>query len=226
MSSREQAAANDGPTPMQLLHSRRKHQLHLRPLTNFVYFLVTRGLFFIGLSVVTRNLYSTFTHIKSEANSVIFSRYRSLHQNQTLDTVTDRGTVVQPLIGEAQLFDIGVTIWARATAEEEEEWRNSTGKKPNRWFPALVDGPIIMARDGFRGWFDSPSQISSPRPMISGESLFVPLHSDIAFKGLQLSDVRSTTVNFSLPRKYFLNERGYPMDYSQTSLAIPVRFSN
>ncbi|KAF5379859.1 hypothetical protein D9757_007246 [Collybiopsis confluens] len=124
--------------------------------------------------------------------------------------ISDRAAVVQALIGENQLFDIGVTIWARAPAEEEKEWNKSIGKKSKSWGPSVVDGPILMHQASHL-WFESSSQIVSNIPAMAGNALFIPLHSDLAFRGLQLSDLTSTTVEFMLPRKYFVDSKGYPM---------------
>ncbi|KAE9398375.1 hypothetical protein BT96DRAFT_37043 [Gymnopus androsaceus JB14] len=143
-----------------------------------------RVIFFVGLSVVVRSLGPLFAHVKSETKSIISSARgnRTLYQNQTLDEVTDRSKVVQPLLGENQLFDIGVTIWARATVEEETEWRkslrgmNTTAESNRRW--GFHDGPVQLGSWSY--WETSsyllPSQLfpvasSHQYPFIHDDSL-------------------------------------------------------
>ncbi|KIK54461.1 hypothetical protein GYMLUDRAFT_249403, partial [Collybiopsis luxurians FD-317 M1] len=162
MPSDKPSELNEAFTPMQPLRPRKKNHLHLSLLIKLVYAVVTRILFFIGLVVVVRGLVSPLAQLKQEAKLLVSSRYRAIYQNQTLDMVTNRTTVVQPLIGEDQLFDIGVTIWARATREEEKEWYRSKGK--NRTvggFPAIIDGPVLL--DEGLSWglrFQNSSQLS------------------------------------------------------------------
>jgi hypothetical protein len=51
-----------------------------------------------------------------------FSHSR-IFQNQTLEQVENRGTVVRPLVDDSQLFDIAVSIWI-PEVEDRVRWRN------------------------------------------------------------------------------------------------------
>lgn len=42
--------------------------------------------------------------------------------NETLAASSERG-MVKPLVGKDQKFDVAVTVWMRAGAEEERAWR-------------------------------------------------------------------------------------------------------
>jgi hypothetical protein len=66
-----------------------------------------------------------------------FSRFNSqspIFQNQTLEEVKDRSTVVRPLIDENQRFDIAVSIWSLSGEEPGERmelpWLREAAQKP------------------------------------------------------------------------------------------------
>ena len=82
--------------------------LPARKPNSFRKFAVWAGLILVGLFVarfIVFNIgqalfwHATFTH-------------RHVYQNQTLDEVQNRGSVVRPLIHESQSFDLSVTVWA------------------------------------------------------------------------------------------------------------------
>ncbi|KAF5364954.1 hypothetical protein D9758_008110 [Tetrapyrgos nigripes] len=98
-----------------------------------------------------------------------------LYQNQTLSEVSNRSLVVQPLISKDQTFDIAVSVWIRATAAEEMEWRAGQGE---------LYTPLVFEDDR--------------------KLLFRPLYSDIVFRGLRLSDKNKyASVNFTFPTEKF-----------------------
>ncbi|KAF9073644.1 hypothetical protein BDP27DRAFT_1318635 [Rhodocollybia butyracea] len=180
--------------------SRRKYRVDSRFFVKCFYIIFTRGMFFFGLTVATRHLWLMFVHVNLETR--LSNPNQNLYQNQTLDEVTDQSLVVQPLIGEDQYFDIGVTIWVRASAEEERKLNVSdTGRLRSA---ALRDGPVDLSR--FRRT-QAPSRNREMSIVTSGanpDALFNIIYSDIAFRQLQLSDVSLTTVvNFSIPASYF-----------------------
>ncbi|KAF9069793.1 hypothetical protein BDP27DRAFT_1447502 [Rhodocollybia butyracea] len=207
MSSEEHVAELSS---ISLQGPRKKYRVDSRLLVKCFYILFTRATFFIGLSVITRHLWSTLVHINSETKVLLSNPNRKLYQNQTLDQVTDRSLVVQPLIGEDQYFDIGVTIWARASVEEEREWLKNMGKNVSeiggRRDSALMDGPVQLNSFGAKSiWSEllyTNSSELQPFTTTTVDALFKIIHSDVAFRQVRLSDASSTTINFSISAEY------------------------
>ncbi|KAF5381244.1 hypothetical protein D9757_007865 [Collybiopsis confluens] len=145
---------------------------------------------------------SSFNNLVSEASAVALDPYQALRQNQTLEMIKDRSTVVQPLMAAGQSFDVGVIIWARATDEEEVDWTH-TEEQTTIWLSA-IHGNFRRRR------FNSGSRVVSVGGSFIAvdDSLgFVPIHSEIPFRQLQLSDISSATMNYSIPGKYLLDRQ-------------------
>jgi len=88
--------------------------------------------------------------------------------------------IVRPLIDESQTFDIAVSVWLRATAEEEAVYRRN----------GTVDVVVIG---------DEGEKIEDPQEERE-DILETPLFSDIVFRGLHLKDKGiSQKVQFRLP---------------------------
>ncbi|KAF5350829.1 hypothetical protein D9757_013531 [Collybiopsis confluens] len=180
MSTRSSAESKDF-TPIHLPpRPRQKPRLYPRLLLRWFYFLTDRVLFLIGLSVVLGRLQSSFNNLVFEASAVALDPYQALRQNQTLDAIKDRSTVVQPLMADGQSFDVGVIIWARATDEEEADWTHTEEHTTTTTWLSAIHGNFLDDSLGF-----------------------VPIHSDIPLRQLQLSDISSATMNYSIPGKYF-----------------------
>ncbi|KAJ3932891.1 MAG: hypothetical protein NXY57DRAFT_72159 [Lentinula lateritia] len=205
MSSEEPGSSS----PIHAVHIRQKHQVQLRLIPKWLYILTTRVVFLVGLSVIARSLSQMLTHVKLETKSLMWNRNQALYQNQSLEAIIDRSQVVQPLIGVNQLFDIGVTIWARVSKAEETEWKERLGKdalKRHTTHPFPTGGgPFELLRLGYSNEWEflfSKSELQKqPWPFDNG--LFKIIHSDVAFRQLRISDVKHSIINFSVPSEYF-----------------------
>ncbi|KAJ3809983.1 hypothetical protein F5876DRAFT_77201 [Lentinula aff. lateritia] len=207
MTSNEEPGSS---SPIHAVHIRQKHQVQLRLISKWLYILTTRVVFLVGLSVIARSLSQMLTQVKLETKSLMWNRNRALYQNQSLEAIIDRSQVVQPLIRENQLFDIAVTIWARASKEEETEWKERLGKdalKRHTTHPFPTGGgPFeLVARLGYSKDWDFPFSESKFQKQLwpFDNGLFKIIHSDIAFRQLRISDIKHSTINFSVPSEYF-----------------------
>lgn len=105
------------------------------------------------------------------------SKLRDPHLNLLANASSVDDQVIRPLVNEDQTFDIAVSVWLRARGEEEKIWKDSL--------------PLNSA---------SEDSADERERRLSEEILEVPLYSDIAFRGLHLSDRHITAdVNFRLP---------------------------
>ena len=102
--------------------------------------------------------------------------------------------VVRPLINTNDTFDIAVTVWARATAEEEERYRLCNAELANTTVNPNLDLELV-AEEAKRRTSGFTMELLKDDYILE-----TPLYSDIAFRGLHLStkDV-STLVKFRLP---------------------------
>ena len=103
--------------------------------------------------------------------------------------------VVRPLINTNDTFDIAVTVWARATAEEEERYRLSNTELTNTTVNPNLDLELVAEEEAQRRTSRFIMELLKDDYVLE-----TPLYSDIAFRGLHLStkDV-STIVKFRLP---------------------------
>jgi len=130
--------------------------------------------------------------------------HQSLYQNQSLSEVSNRSLVVQPLIGKDQTFDLAVSVWIRAPKNGGEEWRDSLGQYVD---PGLDSGEPLRFLQKFKKSAFSDNQFTIPvgfdeAELLQGEKkhLYHPLYSNIAFRGLHLSDKGvSASINFTVP---------------------------
>jgi hypothetical protein len=125
--------------------------------------------------------------------------HKALYQNST--ALASPSAVVRPLIDAHQTFDIAVTVWVRATEEEEEEHRKKIPKQVNTDINGLqkkkwkVPAPMKVG-DGKLSWI----KVSMEELIRDEDVLETPLYSDIAFRGLRLSDKGiGTAIKFRLP---------------------------
>lgn len=147
------------------------------------------AIYSIGYAVFTYSLFHRFPH-------------KALYQNSTL-LESQPSSVVRPLIDAQQTFDVAVSVWVRATEGEEEEHKRKEkdpvmegqqekkGKGDSNAAAALID-----TGNGDLRW----TSISDEELMRDDNRLETPLFSDIAFRGLRLSDKGiSTAITFRLP---------------------------
>ncbi|KAF9029395.1 hypothetical protein BDP27DRAFT_1349663 [Rhodocollybia butyracea] len=156
-------------------------------------------MFFFGLSGAMRHLWSMLSHMNLQTKAFLMNPNQRFYQNQTIDQVTDRSLVVQPLIGENQAFDIGVTIWARASPEEERAWLRDAGKNVSetqtRRTSSLIDGPVDIGGFGSKQrWIQNDYEYTSMFKVrgfntTTPDALFKIIYSDIAFSHVRLSDI-------------------------------------
>jgi hypothetical protein len=166
-----------------------------------------RCLLWVGLFIVTLAVGWVFYIIASSFFKFV-SAIRFPHkihyqpQNETLLNITS-GSVVRPLVNSEQTFDIAVTVWVRATEEEEEEHRRLTLKDVNLTTegPKGTEESTLVAPQVRTGSGEAMWMTSSTEELLKDEDLLeTPLYSDIAFRGLRLSDKDiSTSINFRLP---------------------------
>jgi len=126
-----------------------------------------------------------------------------MYQNQSLSKVSNRSSVVQPLIAKEQTFDIAITVWIRATRTEEEEWRVNQGEHIDchsdseerlQHLQRLKNVGLIDQKIAISSNFDQ-NELHGHK-----HDLYHPLYSDIVFHGLRLSEKGTTTsINFTVP---------------------------
>ena len=103
------------------------------------------------------------------------SKMRDPHLNLVANASSVDDQVIEPLVNEDQTFDIAVSVWLRALGEEEKVWKDS--------LPSA-----------------SEDSADERERRLGEEILEFPLYSDIAFRGLRLSDRHITAdVKFRLP---------------------------
>lgn len=107
---------------------------------------------------------------------------RDPHFKLLANVSTSDDRVIRPLVDQDQTFDIAVTVWLRAEEEEEKVWKESlTLENSNS---------------------DSDASVVERQRRLKEETIEVPLYSDIAFRGLRLSDRHITAdVKFRLPTR-------------------------
>jgi hypothetical protein len=127
---------------------------------------------------------------------------RELFVNETdITLVANRSDVVQPLIGVNDTFDIAVTVWQLATADEQFH-RSQRGSKMEERNLSDVEKKFAIGHNAtpeaeaeaskrhsaYVAWYDSVS--------VFEKTIF----SDIVFRGVQLSDTDlHTNVSFQIP---------------------------
>ncbi|KAF5361491.1 hypothetical protein D9758_006202 [Tetrapyrgos nigripes] len=154
--------------------------------------------------------------------------HQHLYQNQTLSQVSNRSSVVQPLIGKEQTFDIAVSLWIRGTKEEEEAWRASQDdfedveldtSEPLRFFQTIAK-PNLGSQNKINLQIGHDEE-----DFLRGDKrlLYHPLYSDILFHGLRPSDKHITaSINFSLPTEKFREAQLHETDLLSTFVLIPT----
>jgi hypothetical protein len=126
------------------------------------------------------------------------SNLRSPHKEHYFNATQDPlpNLIVRPLIDENQTFDIAVSVWLRATEEEEAAYRR------NRTADVVIGDKgegILTKIDVPIGVGDANDKIEDPQDERE-DILETPLFSDIVFRGLRLKDKGiSQKVQFRLP---------------------------
>lgn len=127
---------------------------------------------------------------------------RDPHFKLLANVSTSDDRVIRPLVDQDQTFDIAVTVWLRAEEEEEKVWKESlTLENSNS---------------------DSDASVVERQRRLKEETIEVPLYSDIAFRGLRLSDRHITAdVKFRLPTRKFLDQNLTATDLRGSFVLIP-----
>jgi hypothetical protein len=113
--------------------------------------------------------------------SNIRSPHKEHYFNVTQDLLPD--LIVRPLIDESQTFDIAMSVWLRATEEEEAVY----------CWNRMADVVIGDEGEGILTKIEDPQEERE-------DILETPLFSDIVFQGLRLKDKGvSQKVQFRLP---------------------------
>ena len=126
------------------------------------------------------------------------SNIRSPHKEHYFNATQDPlpNLIVRPLIDENQTFDIAVSVWLKATEEEEAVYRR------NRAADVVIGDKgegILTKIDVPPGIGDANDKIEDPQDERE-DILETPLFSDIVFRGLRLKDKGiSQKVQFRLP---------------------------
>ncbi|KAJ7505989.1 hypothetical protein B0H11DRAFT_326911 [Mycena galericulata] len=147
-------------------------------------------LIYLGVRVFTVFRYLKSTGLYDFPPRDLFVKETDIRQ------VANRSDVVQPLIGLDDTFDIAVTVWQRATDDEQlEQFRK------------------VKSGSAQPHWDDMWSIIEKPR------------FSDIVFRGLRLSDTDiHTNITFQIPTRIFQDtpaNRATKQDLRATFVLIP-----
>ncbi|KAF5361433.1 hypothetical protein D9758_006162 [Tetrapyrgos nigripes] len=128
--------------------------------------------------------------------------HQSLYQTSA---VSNRSSVVQPLISKEQTFDVAVSVWVRGTKEEEKAWR------------AIQDTGMDDSQRPQTSLFDDN--------LLNGDQkmLYYPLYSDIPLRGLRLSDKHvAASIDLSVPTQKFRAPTLLETDLLSTFVLIPT----
>jgi len=183
--------------------------------------------FLLGALVVGWILYLITLFFLTVAPTLRFP-HRALYENTTLLN-SQPGSVVRPLIDAQQTFDIAVSVWVRTTEEEEEDnYRRSNHKEVNsgregqqekdgKEEDTLVSAP--MDTKDSKAWWVT---VSTEELMRDDVILETPVYSDIAFRGLRLSEKGiSTVINFRLPTARLYVTTEFILSFSFTHQYFP-----
>ncbi|KAF5364886.1 hypothetical protein D9758_008107 [Tetrapyrgos nigripes] len=187
--------------PRLPVHSTETPHRTSRPLRKYC-------LWFSGFIVLTVSAYYlpsvyTFMHTVYRGNAY---PQQFLYQNQTLSEVSNRSLVIQPLIDNDQTFDVAVSVWIRGTEAEELKWRASQEGSDEDYQKLRV-----------MSWHDGEDILNDRK------QLYYPLYSDIAFRGLRLSDKNKyASINFTLPTEKFREHRLPTNTLIATFVLIPT----
>ena len=159
--------------------TRRKNRISVKK------FVLSCFLFFAGIAAVG------LIAIADQASQLVSFSHRYLYQNQTLDAVTNRSLVVQPLIDNDQTFDLVVTIWRWLSPKEMSDQRASNRKAAASATPANTTSLANTTSAAV-------APMLEPVLMEHEKAVF----SNTVFKGLRLRDAHVfQDVNFSIPTK-------------------------
>ena len=134
--------------------------------------------------------------IANQTFQLVSFSHRYLYQNQTLDAVTNRSLVVQPLIDDDQTFDLVVTIWHQPPPEEMHAKFAASLAKSNR--KTAEAASVSLANTTTTAVIREVT--ISDEESFSIDSFAIPVFSDTVFKRLRLRDQHVfAEVNFSIP---------------------------
>ncbi|KAK0462887.1 uncharacterized protein EV420DRAFT_1264920 [Desarmillaria tabescens] len=133
--------------------------------------------------------------------------HRALYRNGSLE----EQAVVRPLIDDNQQFDIAVSVWLRASKEEEEEWR--------RRLSSTIEDEEYLDNITFRFPLDMGNKV---KEIVYQVLLYTPLYSDIAFRRVSFKDKNVLAdVKFQIPTSRFLDKNLTTSDFRGTFVLIP-----
>ncbi|KAK0462883.1 uncharacterized protein EV420DRAFT_1142985 [Desarmillaria tabescens] len=154
---------------------------------------------------------------------VVRHPHRALYRNGSLE----EQAVVRPLIDDNQQFDIAVSVWLRASKEEEDEWRRLS---------STIDDEDYSDNMTFRFPLDMGNKVKgivyrvvdkydpNYEIYLKGDKklLYTPLYSDIAFRGVSFKDKNVLAdVKFQIPTSRFLDKNLATSDLRGTFVLIP-----
>ncbi|RDB21767.1 hypothetical protein Hypma_011097 [Hypsizygus marmoreus] len=126
--------------------------------------------------------------------------HRELYHNTSLENLTHRGSVVQPLITREQTFDLAATVWLRTS----EKGTHRDGE--------------LRAEDKGKEELGKASREEEDDSLVE-----TPLYSNIVFRGVRLTDKNlATTVNFSVPTSIFRNANLTNYDLRGSIVLVPT----
>ncbi|KAF5370516.1 hypothetical protein D9615_010329 [Tricholomella constricta] len=137
----------------------------------------------------------------------LFTPHRALYHNATLERIANRASVVQPLVGREQTFDLAATVWLRTSIQ---------GKHRDFEYPVKEEIKVENVEER------SEEEAKEGQP---GDNVLVEkaLYSDIIFRGVRLTDKNlRTTVNFTVPTALFRNANLTNYDIRGSVMLIPT----
>ena len=192
--SDERAFLHSYPSPRDFMSQYKKQRtpssLPLQPeigrkkQISVIKFLLSCFLLFPGITAVVGLI-----AIANQASQLVSFSHRYLYQNQTLDAVTNRSLVVQPLIDNDQTFDLVVTIRRQLSRKEMSDQHASWRSNRKAAASATPANTTSFA--------NTTSAAVAPMGHFFAEKA---VFSNTVFKGLRLRDMHIfQDVNFSIP---------------------------
>ncbi|KAJ7840827.1 hypothetical protein B0H14DRAFT_3869376 [Mycena olivaceomarginata] len=168
-------------------------------------------IFFLGFPLLTPLRWRLFQFFTLLRWRLLEFPPRELFSNATdIHNVANRSDVVQPLVGLNDPFDIAVTIWQRATDDEQLELLTSLQ-------PDLGRSTTSEGTDG-----EARQYSSYVRRYRMGHMLEKTIFSDIVFRGVRLSDAEIyTNVTFQIPTEIFRRYPGSNYDLRASFMILP-----
>ncbi|KAF8063485.1 hypothetical protein FPV67DRAFT_246768 [Lyophyllum atratum] len=159
-------------------------------------------LLFSAVAVIALGAAALFTIFTTTFSRTFFTPHTALYHNTTLEGVTNRATVVQPLVGREQTFDLAATVWLRTS---------NLGRHR--------DGEYVVDTDAKKEKIEEATEDQKEDDALVEE----PLYSNIIFRGVRLTDKNlQTTINFTVPTALFRNVNLTNYDLRGSVMLIPT----